>query len=183
MRKLLAVLFISTLVFTACEGDQGPPGPEGPAGEDGDGLLGYTYEETVDFEYFEEDNLYGTVIGIPDDVATPEPVSDAVLVYRLEIQEDDDGEFDTWSLLPQNFFLDEGTIQYVFNHTDIDVEILIDGDFDLSGLDAGFTNGQTFRIVVLPSASFAQENNVDISNYSDVMEALDFHDVQMQHIQ
>lgn len=183
MKKLLTSLAIITFLLASCEGDRGPQGPEGPPGEDGDGLLGYTYERTVNFDYFEEDNLYSAVIEIPDEVNTPEPASDAVLVYRLEVLEDDDGEFDTWSLIPQNFFLDEGTIQYVFNHTDIDVEILIDGNFDISNLDAGFTDGQTFRIVVLPSADFAQKNNIDISSYSEVMEALDFHDIEIQHIQ
>ncbi len=184
MKKLFALLFISTLIFTGCEGDQGPPGPEGPPGDPGDGLLGYTFEETRTLDYFEEKNLYSTIIDISDNVSTPEPESDAVLVYRLEIQVDDDGqEFDTWSMLPQNFFVEEGTIQYVFNHTSADVEVLIDGNFDLSGLSSEFTNDQTFRIVVLPSAEFAQQNNIDVSNYSEVIEALDFHNVEMKHIQ
>ncbi len=184
MKKLLTILCITTILFTSCEGDQGPPGPPGQDGLDGDGLYGYTYEETVDFDYFPDDNLYGAFIEIPEEVNTPNPEQDAVLVYRLEIQQDDDGnDLDTWSLIPQNFFLDEGTIQYVYNHTAFDVEVLIDGNFDLSGLDAGFTDGQTFRIVVLPSDDFAENTGIDVSNFNAVMNALDLDESDVNYIE
>lgn len=175
------------LLFASCEGDQGPPGPpgqDGLDGIDGDGLYGYTFEGTVDFEYFSDDNLYGAFIEIPEEVNTPDSEQDAVLVYRLEIQQDDDGnDLDTWSLIPQNFFLDEGTIQYVYNHTSFDVEILIDGNFDLSDLDAGFTDGQTFRIVVLPSDDFAEDTGIDVSNFNAVMNALDLDESDVKNVQ
>ena len=62
------------------------------------------------------------------------------------------GSADAWSALPQNFFLGNGDIiQYVFNHTFFDVELLIDGNFDLSLLGSDFTSDQVFRIAVVPS--------------------------------
>ncbi len=182
MKKLLAVLFISALVFTGCEGDQGPPGPEGPAGEDGINILGQTYEyEDVTFDYYPDNNIHGIVLEVPEEIEVLE--SDAILVYRLEFTQDNDGQdIGTWSMLPQNFFLEDGTIQYVFNHTEVDVEILIDGNFDLEDLSGDFTTDQIFRFVVVPS-DFAEDYNVDVSNLKEVMNTLDLKENDIQHIQ
>ncbi len=173
MKKFLSLIVLASFLIVSCsDGDRGPQGPQGPPGEDGlDGLdgLGYTYERTIDFDYFSDVNYYSQLIDIPDDVATFEPESDAVLVYRLELLDaEGGGTIDSWSLIPQNFFLNEGTIQYVYNHTVSDVEIIIDGDFDLSGLSSQFTDDQTFRIVVLPSATFEANTDVDFSNFDQV---------------
>ncbi|MBT8295164.1 MAG: hypothetical protein KJO51_01995 [Gramella sp.] len=170
MKKLLSLLMLASFFFVACsDGDQGPPGPQGPPGVDGLDGLGYTYERTIDFDYFADVNYYSQLIDIPDEVATFEPESDAVLVYRLELLDaNDGGTIDSWSLIPQNFFIDEGTIQYVYNYTVTDVEIIIDGNFDLSGLSSQFTDDQTFRIIVLPSATFEGNADVDFSNLAEV---------------
>ncbi|TRO63291.1 hypothetical protein [Christiangramia sabulilitoris] len=170
MKKLLSLLILTSVFFTACsDGDQGPPGPPGPPGADGLDGLGYTYERTIDFDYFSDLNYYSQLIDIPDEVATIEPESDAVLVYRLEILEaDGGGTIDSWSLIPQNFFLDEGTIQYVYNYTVSDIEIIIDGNYDLSNLSSRFTDNQTFRVVVIPSATFEANADVDFSNLEQV---------------
>ncbi|MDT0644300.1 hypothetical protein RM553_15790 [Zunongwangia sp. F363] len=173
MRKIFSLLFMTTFLFVSCsdDGEVGPQGPEGPPGEDGVNGLGYTFEQTVDFDYLEDANQYSVIIDIPDDVATINPDADAVLVYRLEILEDENGnDLDGWSLIPQNFFLEEGTIQYVYNHTVGDVEIIIDGNYNLSNLDSGFTDGQTFRIVVVPSDTFAS-SEVDPANMEAVLKA------------
>ncbi len=170
MKKLLSLLILTSLFFVACsDGDPGPPGPQGPPGEDGLDGLGYTYERTIDFEYLSDVNYYSQLIDIPDDVATFEPESDAVLVYRLELLDaNDGGTIDSWSLIPQNFFIDEGTIQYVYNYTVSDIEIIIDGNFDLSNLSSQFTDNQTFRIIVIPSATFAENRDVDVANFQEV---------------
>lgn len=181
MKKLFTILFVSVFAFTSCsdDGAMGPQGPQGPPGEDGLDGLGYTFEETVDLEYFADSNLYSSIIDIPNEVGTINPEADAVLVYRLEIVEGNDGQdLDAWSLIPQNFFLEEGIIQYVYNHTVGDVEIFIDGNFDLSNLDTGYTQGQTFRIVVVPS-DWISEN----INTSDINEVLNAFDVQEYGIQ
>lgn len=172
MKKILSLIVLTSLFFVSCsDGDPGPQGPQGPPGEDGLDGLGYTYERTVDLDYIAEFNYYSQIIDIPDDVATIEPESDAVFVYRLELVEaDGGGTIDTWSLLPQNFFLDEGIIQYVFNHSASDVEIIIDGNYDLSGLDSGFTDAQTFRIVVIPSATFEVNSDVNFADFDQVQE-------------
>lgn len=174
MKKIFTLVSIALFALTSCsdDGPQGPPGPPGPPGEGG---LGYTLEQTVTFDYFQENNFYTAFIDIPDEVDTPNPQMDAVLVYLLQVV---DGE-DTWSLIPQNFFLDQGTIQYVYNHTALDVEILIDGNFDLSNLDPDFTVNKTFRVIVLPSDIIAS-SGVDVFNFEAVMQVLE---VQSQEIQ
>jgi hypothetical protein len=177
MKKIITVLLISVFALTSCgdDGAMGPQGPQGPAGADGLDGLGYTFEETVTFEYDSDVNLYSTFIDIPENVVTIDPDADAVLIYRLNVIEATDGSnLDTWSLIPQNFFLDEGIIQYVYNHTVNDVEVIIDGNFDLSILGSQFVENQTFRVVVIPSSSnFAQTTGLDISNLDAVMHALD----------
>ncbi|MDT0678198.1 collagen-like triple helix repeat-containing protein [Autumnicola musiva] len=173
MRKILSILFLSSFLFVSCsdDGEVGPRGPEGPAGEDGLDGLGYTFEETVNFDYLEDINRFYVEIDISEDVETINPDADAVLVYRLEILEDENGgDLDGWSLIPQNFFLEEGTIQYVYNHTVGDVGIYIEGNYDLSNLDSGYTEGQTFRIVVVPSDTFAS-SEVDPENMEAVLKA------------
>ena len=170
MKKTFILLFLAAITLSSCsnDGPQGPQGPQGPAGADG--LIGSTFERTVDFEYLQDVGLYSVLVGIPDSIEVLP--SDAVLVYRLEIAQDSNGnDIDTWSMLPQNFFLNEGTIQYVFNHSDVDVELLIDGNFDLSNLDSGYTQGQTFRFVVIPSDAI-QSSNIDFTDMGAVMNAL-----------
>lgn len=181
MKKLFPLLFVSTFLFTACEGPQGPPGPPGEDGSDGLDGIGYTFEETVTFDYFSDENLYSALIEISDDIVTVEPEADAVLVYRLEIQSDNQGEFDTWSLLPQNFFLDEGIIQYVYNHTANDVEVIIDGNFNLANLNDSYTAGQTFRVIVVPSL-FAQDPNINLMDMKAVMNAMDMEESDVKRL-
>ena len=165
MKKLSFLFAFIAISFTSCSSDE--PGPPGPPGEPGVNIVGQTFEfEDVDFEYFADGNFYATVIDIPAEIEVLS--SDAVLVYRREVI---DGT-ETWSMIPQNFFLEGGTIQYVFNHTPDDIELLIDGNFDLSTLDGGFTQNQFFRFVVVPS-DFALDTGVDVSNYEAVMQAID----------
>jgi len=138
--------------------------------------LGQTFEiENIDFGYLPETGTYNAIIDIPAEIEVLE--SDAILVYRLEIN---DG-IETWSLIPQNFFLEQGTIQYVYNHTATDVELIIDGNFDLSTLSPDFTQDQVFRFVVVPS-DFATTSGVDVSNYEAVMSALDIQESEIPQL-
>ena len=169
MKKIITLLFISAITLTSCS-DDGEMGPQGPPGEDGINIVGQTYETpAVNFEYIEATNYYSSLITIPGDIEIIP--SDAILVYRLEVLEDEGGQFDAWSLIPQNFFLEEGIIQYVYNHTDGDVEIIIDGNFDLSNLESGFTQNQIFRFVIIPSDQ-ALDPSVNVADFNAVMQSL-----------
>ncbi|WP_240751481.1 hypothetical protein [Flagellimonas onchidii] len=105
------------------------------------------------------------------------------MVYRYDgsIELSDGSTADTWSQIPQSFFLPEGTIQYVFAHTFVDAELFIDGNFDLSALSTDFTDNQSFRIVFVPS-EFANGSRMDKSNISNVMAALGIKEEQVKKV-
>lgn len=174
MKKLSLLFAFIAVSLTSCSSDtpgpQGPQGPEGPQGPAGEGVVGQTFEfEGVSFTYFADDNLYAKIIKVPTEIEVLE--SDVILVYLREVI---DGT-EIWNMIPQNFFLDQGIIQYRFNHATkdgkTDVELLIDGNFDLSGLENSLTENLFFRFVVVPS-NFALDTGVDVSNYGEVMQQL-----------
>ena len=129
--------------------------------------------EGVNFDYFAEDNLFSALITFSDVTNFEVFESDAVLVYRRDgvIDLSDGSTADAWTQLPQNYFLPEGTMQYVFAHTFVDVELFIDGNFDLSTISTEFTDDQLFRIVFVPS-EFAESPDFDAANINSVMSKL-----------
>jgi len=148
MRNLFALPLLALLfIFSACEGDPGPPGPPGDPGIN---ILGQVFEVTVNFG---PGNNYSQLITIPTTIEVFE--SDVILVYRFE---GSDGNADIWAPLPQTYFPNGNTLLYTFNHTFFDVELIMDGNFDLNTLDpAIWTNNQSFRIAVVP-AEFGDAN-------------------------
>ncbi|QLG46445.1 collagen-like triple helix repeat-containing protein [Costertonia aggregata] len=171
MKKAILVLgTFLTLFMVSCEGPVGPPGFDGRDGAPGldgrDGEEATVFEVTeVNFEYLNDINSHVAAISF---TALP---SDAVLVYRFDGTTEINGNVENlWSLIPQSFFLPEGTIQYTYTHTPADVEILIDGNFDLSTLSADFTQDQIFRVVIIPG-QFASSKS-DKSNIVSVMNSL-----------
>jgi len=171
------VLFIGTflaLIFSSCEGPAGPPGFHGRDGLDGfDGLdgvniLGNVLEIEGDFN---TGNEYSIFFEFPQTVEVFE--SDIVLVYLLWDQtEDGNGEaVDIWRLLPQTRILNQGLLQYNFDHTFLDVQIFLESDFDLSTLPSDDTDNQVFRIAIMP-ADFAAGSKLDMGNLDAVMRSL-----------
>jgi len=92
---------------------------------------------------------------------------DAVLVYRLEAV---DNGLDIWEPLPTAtiFFDDGGFLQYRFNYTLGDVDIIIESD-DLSLIDNEFMLNQVFRIIVVPSDLIS---GLDTNNMYNLMDQL-----------
>lgn len=159
MKKAIILGLVGSLV-AACEDERGPAGP-------GDDSLGQVFEVDLSFDYDSENRFWITGTGIPSDIVVYE--SDVVLAYRF-VDELPNGDF-VWEMLPNVYFLEGGTIQYVFNHTVADVELIIDGNFDLRDLHPDYTDDQLFRFVVAPAA-FVTENKVDLTDYEAVVEAL-----------
>lgn len=168
MKKILSLLFLCS-VLISCTGEPGPPGPPGPQGPQGPYIVGNVFEiENVDFHPANDFSFYGTFNEfIPQvDVLT----SDVVHVYLYEGTSESGN--DIWSLMPQTFYFNGGSIlAYNFNFTDEDFEIYLDGFVDFSTLDPFYTQDQIFRIAILP-ADFAQNNDIDVSNFYQVMGAL-----------
>jgi hypothetical protein len=84
------------------------------------------------------------------------------LVYLLEESiPGNGGPIDVWSQLPQTYFLNQGTLLYTFDHTFLDVNIFLDGNFDLGTLGPVYTDDQVFRIAVVPSEFGTSDLSMD----------------------
>ncbi len=165
MKKILFLLSISIVLFSSCEGDQGPPGPEGLPG-----LIGEAFERTINLN---ATNGFTERIPLNPNIAD----DDVVLVYRLEAV---DNGLDVWEPLPTGsvfFFNDttgavEGFLYYRFNFTVGDIDIILEFDVpsaDLVGPE--FTDNQTFRIVIVP-AEQAKSLDIDLNDFNAVQSAL-----------
>lgn len=159
-------------------GPQGPRGPEGPVGDRGPtGPQGKPGEESLVIEYSDVDfdiaNDFAILLPFPDYEALP---SDAVLVYALwDVVETEAGPLDVWRQLPQTVFVNQGTLLYNFNHTMVDVELFLDGNFNLytAGLGPEELDDWVIRVVIVPAQYLGngRVKNVDYSDYHAVKEA------------
>jgi hypothetical protein len=146
---ILFAAITSVILFSSCTGPEGPPGVPGV------NILGQVFEISTNFQYEEPNNTFSTqIFSIPSSIVVYE--SDVVLAYRFDGQADiGNGEFaDVWTPLPQNVFYQDGTgdiFQYIFNHTFVDIQFIIDGNFDLTTIGNEYINNQTFRIAIVPA--------------------------------
>jgi len=172
MKTITGIILVLALAFLAsCEGVPGPPGRDGYDGidgKDGESFLGSVFEIEGDFT---SDNNYALYFEFPSSITAYE--SDVVLVYILwEQVEDNNGEWlDVWRLLPQTVVLDEGVLQYNYDHTFVDVQVFLEGTIDFNTLLPAEAQDQVFRIVVFP-ADFVAQKNLDISDYNLMMKSL-----------
>ena len=88
---------------------------------------------------------------------------------------------DVWRLLPQTRLLNEGILQYNYDHTFFDVSIFLESDFDLGLLQAGDTDNQVFRIAIMP-AEYGQGARFDRSNLQSVMDVLNVEEKDISRI-
>ena len=154
MRKILSILFVLAVVCTGCEGPEGLPGRDGLDGRDGvdgeDGLVATVFE--IDQVNFTPENNFGINFQFPATLFD----SDVLYVYRLEAV--DNGKA-VWEPLPTAtiYFddnqdgINDGFLQYRFNFTIDDVDILIESDNSVA-LGEEFVTNQVFRIVIVPGA-------------------------------
>lgn len=176
--KKFSVVFgaFLTLFLVSCEGPSGPPGfdgldglngQNGANGADGVNILA----SVIDIEgTFSLENDYTIGYEFPDTIEVFE--TDVVLVYLLWGQTDDAEPVDIWRLMPQTRILDQGLLQYNYDHTFFDVSMFLEADFDLASLPPGDTNDQVFRIAVLPGESLSGKSSIDRSNINEVMRSL-----------
>lgn len=152
MKRILSLITVFALLFTACED-----------GEDGVNFVGQSFERSVNFV----DPDYRVDFEIPLDIELV--VSDMVLVYHLVGVDNDN--FDIWRLLPDTVYTDTGEeFQYNFEHNFdfIDVFIEAPSTFDFNTLLPGDLLDQTFRVVILP-VDFINSENIDVNNPNEVM--------------
>lgn len=176
------------LFFMSCTGPEGPQGfdgfdgLDGRDGQDGEpGIQAQIFEvEGLDLSYIDADNVWETVLTFEDFTNFEVLKEDAILVYRFDgsVSFEDGTVEDAWGLIPQNFFLDEGIIQYVSSHTLKDVAVLIDGNFNLSNIDIAFTDNQLLRVVIVPGV--AASGKMDTSSMTSIMASLGITDADIQ---
>lgn len=157
MKRILSFISVFALLLTACEGDPGPPGPPGFDGLDGVNIVGQAFEIVLDFtpeSNYEFIEAYGPTFDVLP--------SDVTLVYIS--WEVDNGE-DIWRLLPQTEYFDDGVLVYNYDFTQTDVRFFLDGTTDFSTLDPSYTDGQVFRVVVVPADNVGR---VDLSDFEAV---------------
>lgn len=150
------------MLFTSCEinSDQpGPRGAEGPAGLDG--LIGTVFEVQVDFT---SSNDFKFLAPFPSDLEVFE--SDVVAAYVLKTV--DEG-VDIWEPLPQTIFYNNNILLYGFDHSYKDINFFIDGTMDLGMLPATFTDGYTFRVVIIPAA---YAKTINLNSMDAILETL-----------
>ncbi|MDW5291003.1 hypothetical protein [Formosa sp. PL04] len=154
--KHIIALFCLALVFTACEGEQGPPGYDGTDGTDGE--VAPAFEIEVDFN---AGNNYEVVQNYGFDIVA----SDVVLVYMS--WETVEGT-EIWRLVPQTQYFDEGVLTYNYDFTDVDFRIFLDATFNLNTLGDEWTQNQYFRVVIVPADYI---NGIDTNSFDDVIKA------------
>jgi len=155
MKRILPLISVFALLLTACEGEQGPPGFDGL---DGEIIASSAFEIEIDFNAannFEFIEPYGFTV-LPFDVT---------LVYILW---DTFNGQDVWRLMPQTVTFNDGSLVYNFDFTQEDVRLFLDGTTDFNALDAIWTQGQVFRVVVVPADNI---DGIDISNINTVLNA------------
>lgn len=183
MKNLKIVLgSIIALFIMSCEGPQGPAGFDGLDGRNGangaDGAPGVEAQifevDGLNLDYDIDNNIWSTIINFRDYTSLVTLKEDVILVYRFDepITFQDGEEADAWGLLPQNFFLDQGIMQYVTSHTLRDVNIIIDGNFNLNTIATDFTDNQLFRVAILPGVG-APNAKLDTSSFAALMASLD----------
>jgi hypothetical protein len=184
MKKMSLLFSILAVAFMiSCEGPAGPPGPrgfdgfDGLDGQDGINILGKVLE--IEGSFTAPD--YALFYEFPTSVEVFE--SDLVFVYILWDQtEDINGDpVDIWRLLPQTRILNQGLLQYNYDHTFFDVSIFLESDFDLGTLLPGDTDNQVFRIAIVP-AEYGQASKMDPSNLTSVMTSLGVQESDIQRI-
>lgn len=169
MKKIFVLLVaITTVLFQGCEGPMGPQGPQGPEGLEGVIVTSRAFE--IEGVGFTADNNYSVV----EDYGFEIYPYDVVLVYILW---ETDNNKAVWRLLPQSVFFDEGTLQYNFDFTDVNVRFFLDGTIDFKSLDTTWRLDQVFRVVVAPADNLGR---LDYSDYDATTRMLGLEDKDFQ---
>ncbi|PIQ20268.1 MAG: hypothetical protein COW65_15985 [Cytophagales bacterium CG18_big_fil_WC_8_21_14_2_50_42_9] len=172
------MLFFAIALVQACEGPEGDVGPQGETGPQGaTGAQGPAGEsgaaQVFEFSYpFADSTGYG-VLGSWDDFATALEMetsptvgdNDAVLVYMYGGPDEENN--DTWSPLPETFFVTDGLVKFTFNHSNTFLEIFMDANFDLTNITT-YDGIYSFRVVIIPGLKLRTADGQTITSKPDL---------------
>ena len=172
MKKILTLLaVVGLMAFTSCEGPEGPPGYDGEQGPPG--YINEIFEVDVNFS---SGNGYSTTFPL-------NPVIEKnynILVYQLVNTNDG---IDTWALLPQLYYFDNGSAQYNYDFSFDQFTIFIDANFALNLLPSSFITGKTFRVVIIPGAVYNKSSfKPDYSDYNAVIKKYNIDDSNVEKL-
>jgi len=168
MKKIYwLLLFVFAFNLQSCEGPEGPPGIDGLDGKDGvDGVDGGVFLSTVLQAQvsFTAENEYqvGANLEINE--------GDNLLVYIAVAADEEENII--WMPLPQTFLLEEGVVIFNYLFSKKGFSIFLDSSVPPADLDAGITENQIIRVVIVPGEILQEEARVDFSDYNAVMKWL-----------
>ena len=178
--KKIFILFavIGLIAFSSCEGPEGPPGQDGAKGDPG--YINEVFEVQMDFT---SGNNFGKTFSL-----NPKMYSgDNLLIYELV---NTNGGIDTWALLPQVYYLPNGTAQYNYEFSYDQFSIFVDASFPLIQLPASFTTAKVFRVVIIPGDDGVNSggptsktvNKTDYSDYHAVIKKYNIDDSNVRRL-
>ncbi len=175
MKKILTLFaVVGLIVFSSCEG------PEGPPGQDGGEWIAEVFEVQMDFT---SANNFGKTFPL-----NPKMYSgDNLLIYELV---NTNGGIDTWALLPQLYYFPSGTAQYNYEFSYDQFSILIDASFPKTQLPSTFTTAKIFRVVIVPGDDGVNTggpnsktvNKEDYSDYNAVIKKYNIDDSNVKKL-
>jgi len=172
MKKILTLFaVVGLIVFSSCEGPEGPPGQDGGIfTAEVIEIKGYSFEQGNNFRFRYDLN--------------PEIFpGDMVLVYRLVAVEDG---VKVWSSLPESAFDNNGVFDFSYNFefSKYDVDVFMLGN-DLGTVLPDFRLNQTFRIVIIPgdgNTVTAKKASVNFKDYNEVIKKYNIDDSNVKNV-
>lgn len=180
MKKIMLMfVLLSSAFFYGCEGPAGPIGPEGQPGAPGPESIVFDIQGNLNAA-----NEYSLYYEFPQSVEVFE--SDAVLIYRLWGQQEIPGDApaDVWRLMPVTAFVNDGFIQYSFDHTFMDLSVFLDGNVPLANLGGNWLNNQVFRVVIIPGyfTNAGRTSLDEFKDYNEVKKQFDLKDENVARV-
>lgn len=169
MKKIFLLLsMVSLFSLTSCYDDEG------------DVIVQENYFEA---EVFEINNAnFGPEGGVYTSWYILDPAiypADMILVYRLAGV---DGGLDVWELIPRTIFTDFGAVDFDYNFTTQDIQLVMASDTDLGSIP-GFTQNQVFRVVIIPGwDNSGTAGRMDFSNYENVIKQFNIDDTNIKEL-
>lgn len=171
MKKILTLFaVVGLIVFSSCEGPEGPPGFDGQSSNK-------VFEiSNKDFGFNDQDgyNISGLFNPIIADAST-------VLIYRLV------GTIDIktpiWQLIPIQINLTNNReLYYDYDFSKEDYKIYVRGNYDLETTPE-YLDHQTFRVVLIPG-SFTSKSSIksDYSDYNSVIKKYNIDDSNVKKL-
>ncbi|QGK75011.1 hypothetical protein GIY83_13310 [Flavobacterium sp. SLB02] len=157
MKKILTLFaVVGLIVFSSCEGDQGPPGESVAANVFEVEKVNFSATANSDFDFNFKSRIF------PGDV---------VLVYRYA-GFSPTTNLDVWTILPDSHYYTDGGLyfSYKFDFTQDDVKIYTEGlDLIANPIPADLRTNQIFRIVVVPGNNpiVTTAKSINKADYSD----------------